>query len=254
MVQANSISTLASTQLRRLTVDHRPVHDGAHGGRDPRRHQVDRARLRAAGAVHGDLLRRRLPDHPRTSTPTCAARRSRCIVTSAFTPARRRRRLPRRRRPRGDALRRRARPLLERVGARQRADRRGRGADQEPVRQALVSSTGTFWDTVVVCLMTGLVVVTASWRSRAGPRGRRLTAGAFHRRCRVRPDRADDRPADLRLLDDPRLGLLRREGGGVPLRHGVDPALSLALGRRRHGGLGRAAAASCGTSPTSRTG
>jgi AGCS family alanine or glycine:cation symporter len=29
-----------------------------------------------------------------------------------------------------------------------------------PVRQALVSMTGTFWDTVVVCLMTGLVVVS----------------------------------------------------------------------------------------------
>ena len=28
------------------------------------------------------------------------------------------------------------------------------------VRQALVSSTGTFWDTVVVCLMTGLVLVS----------------------------------------------------------------------------------------------
>lgn len=31
---------------------------------------------------------------------------------------------------------------------------------KNPVRQALVSSTGTFWDTVVVCLMTGLVLVT----------------------------------------------------------------------------------------------
>ncbi|SET98545.1 alanine/glycine:cation symporter family protein [Lacrimispora sphenoides] len=31
---------------------------------------------------------------------------------------------------------------------------------RNPVRQALVSSTGTFWDTVVVCLMTGLVLVT----------------------------------------------------------------------------------------------
>jgi AGCS family alanine or glycine:cation symporter len=29
----------------------------------------------------------------------------------------------------------------------------------DPVRQALVSSTGTFWDTVVVCAITGLVVV-----------------------------------------------------------------------------------------------
>ena len=34
-------------------------------------------------------------------------------------------------------------------------------ADKKPVRQALVSSTGTFWDTVVVCLMTGLVLVTS---------------------------------------------------------------------------------------------
>lgn len=29
------------------------------------------------------------------------------------------------------------------------------------VRQALISSTGTFWDTVVVCLMTGLVIVSS---------------------------------------------------------------------------------------------
>lgn len=31
---------------------------------------------------------------------------------------------------------------------------------RNPVRQALVSSTGTFWDTVVVCLMTGLTLVS----------------------------------------------------------------------------------------------
>lgn len=31
---------------------------------------------------------------------------------------------------------------------------------KNPVRQALVSSTGTFWDTVVVCLLTGLVLVS----------------------------------------------------------------------------------------------
>ena len=32
---------------------------------------------------------------------------------------------------------------------------------RNPVRQALVSSTGTFWDTVVICAITGLVVVTS---------------------------------------------------------------------------------------------
>lgn len=32
---------------------------------------------------------------------------------------------------------------------------------KNPVRQALVSATGTFWDTVVLCLMTGLVLVSS---------------------------------------------------------------------------------------------
>lgn len=32
---------------------------------------------------------------------------------------------------------------------------------RNPVRQAMISSTGTFWDTVVVCLMTGLVIVSS---------------------------------------------------------------------------------------------
>lgn len=32
---------------------------------------------------------------------------------------------------------------------------------KNPVRQALISSTGTFWDTVVVCAMTGIVVVSS---------------------------------------------------------------------------------------------
>ena len=36
---------------------------------------------------------------------------------------------------------------------------------RNPVRQALVSSTGTFWDTVVVCLMTGLVLVTTMMKN-----------------------------------------------------------------------------------------
>ena len=31
---------------------------------------------------------------------------------------------------------------------------------RNPVRQAMVSSTGTFWDTVVICAMTGLVIVS----------------------------------------------------------------------------------------------
>ncbi|MBI2082637.1 MAG: sodium:alanine symporter family protein [Deltaproteobacteria bacterium] len=49
---------------------------------------------------------------------------------------------------------------------------------KNPVRQALVSSTGTFWDTVVVCAFTGLVVVSSGdWAS--GLKGAALTQSAF---------------------------------------------------------------------------
>ncbi|HBA60889.1 MAG TPA: sodium:alanine symporter family protein [Elusimicrobia bacterium] len=49
---------------------------------------------------------------------------------------------------------------------------------RNPVRQALVSSTGTFWDTVVVCLITGLVIVSAGdWQT--GLKGAALTKSAF---------------------------------------------------------------------------
>ncbi|MCX6138506.1 MAG: sodium:alanine symporter family protein [Ignavibacteriales bacterium] len=49
---------------------------------------------------------------------------------------------------------------------------------KNPIRQALVSSTGTFWDTVVVCAMTGLVVVNSGeWMK--GLKGASLTKAAF---------------------------------------------------------------------------
>lgn len=49
---------------------------------------------------------------------------------------------------------------------------------KNPVRQALVSSTGTFWDTVVVCAITGLVLVNSGeWMK--GLHGAALTKTAF---------------------------------------------------------------------------
>jgi AGCS family alanine or glycine:cation symporter len=49
---------------------------------------------------------------------------------------------------------------------------------RNPIRQALVSSTGTFWDTVVVCLMTGLVLVNSGvWTE--GLKGVDMTRAAF---------------------------------------------------------------------------
>ncbi|MEL7565416.1 MAG: sodium:alanine symporter family protein [Dehalobacterium sp.] len=53
---------------------------------------------------------------------------------------------------------------------------------RNPVRQALVSSTGTFWDTVIVCAMTGLVLVTTIMKFPAateGLTGADLTSAAF---------------------------------------------------------------------------
>lgn len=49
---------------------------------------------------------------------------------------------------------------------------------KHPARQALVSSTGTFWDTVVVCAMSGLVLVNSNvWTK--GLDGALLTKTAF---------------------------------------------------------------------------
>jgi AGCS family alanine or glycine:cation symporter len=49
---------------------------------------------------------------------------------------------------------------------------------ENPVQQALVSSTGTFWDTVVVCALTGIVIVNSGkWMN--GLQGAALTSAAF---------------------------------------------------------------------------
>lgn len=49
---------------------------------------------------------------------------------------------------------------------------------EEPVRQGLISMTGTFLDTVVICTMTGLcIVVTGSWN--VGLQGVAVTTKAF---------------------------------------------------------------------------
>jgi AGCS family alanine or glycine:cation symporter len=49
---------------------------------------------------------------------------------------------------------------------------------RNPFRQALVSMTGTFIDTIIVCTITGLVIVsTGSWKT--GQTGAELTVAAF---------------------------------------------------------------------------
>lgn len=55
---------------------------------------------------------------------------------------------------------------------------------RNPVRQALVSATGTFWTTVVVCLMTGLVLISSMMKNPAVSvenmaNGGQMTTAAF---------------------------------------------------------------------------
>ena len=52
-----------------------------------------------------------------------------------------------------------------------------------PVRQALVSSTGTFWDTVVICALTGLVLVSSiiAYPDISYENGGALTKAAFEK-------------------------------------------------------------------------
>ncbi len=52
---------------------------------------------------------------------------------------------------------------------------------RNPVRQALVSSSGTFWDTVVICALTGLVIVSSviAYPDITYENGATLTKAAF---------------------------------------------------------------------------
>lgn len=49
---------------------------------------------------------------------------------------------------------------------------------KDPTRQAIISATGTFWDTVVICALTGLTIVnTGAWN--CGAEGMEMTKKAF---------------------------------------------------------------------------
>ena len=85
---------------------------------------------------------------------------------------------------------------------------------RNPVRQALVSSTGTFWDTVVVCLMTGLVLVTSIMKNPSIDMGNItdggvLTTLAFQQIPGSGPRDPGGRYHFLRILYRPWMGILR---------------------------------------------
>ena len=57
---------------------------------------------------------------------------------------------------------------------------------KEPVRQGLVCMTGTFFDTIIICTMTGLVIViSGTWEPSLGLEGVNITLEAFRKGFRI---------------------------------------------------------------------
>ena len=104
---------------------------------------------------------------------------------------------------------------------------------RNPVRQALVSSTGTFWDTVVVCLMTGLVLVTSIMKNPSIDMGNItdggvLTTLAFQQIPVLVCDPCSGYHF-LRIFYSPWMGILWRAVRGVFLRQKGTHPLSCAV-------------------------
>ena len=66
---------------------------------------------------------------------------------------------------------------------------------KEPVRQGLVCMTGTFFDTIIICTMTGLaIVVSGAWDPKLGREGVNITMEAFSRGLSIIPSGATIAP------------------------------------------------------------
>ena len=103
---------------------------------------------------------------------------------------------------------------------------------RNPVRQALVSSTGTFWDTVVVCLMTGLVLVSTIMKNPAINAneitdGGVLTSLAFDQIPVIRTFDPCRWNYFLRILYDPWMGILWGTLCGILCREKGTDSLSV---------------------------
>ena len=104
---------------------------------------------------------------------------------------------------------------------------------KNPVRQALVSSTGTFWDTVVVCAMTGLVLVNSGeWAK--GLKGSGNHQGRVPRSRYRGLDHSDCRFIDLCFFHDSWMVVLRGKSRRISSRTKSDQALPLAMGCGGH--------------------
>ena len=86
---------------------------------------------------------------------------------------------------------------------------------KEPVRQGLVTMTGTFIDTVCICTLTGLTIMTSGAYEMSlaeGLEGVEVTSKSFRKWSALvifgRHFRAHDSAGILRIHNYPRMGLL----------------------------------------------
>ncbi len=109
---------------------------------------------------------------------------------------------------------------------------------RNPVRQALVSSTGTFWDTVVICALTGLVITSSiiAYPDIDYHNGAALTKAAFQQDTLHRSSLAHLRFSHFCFQHHLRLELLWRALRGVSQGQALDAELPCALHRQHLSG------------------
>jgi AGCS family alanine or glycine:cation symporter len=109
---------------------------------------------------------------------------------------------------------------------------------KEPVRQGLVTMTGTFIDTTIICTMTGLaIVISGAWLPNLGLIGAQVTTYAFQQALPFSPQlvSAHDVPDIFCVYHHSRLGLLCGTLPGIPVepQHEDGESVSLVIYRRR---------------------
>ena len=110
---------------------------------------------------------------------------------------------------------------------------------KEPVRQGLVTMTGTFIDTIIICTMTGLsIVLTGAWQVE-DLEGVQVTTYAFQSGLPIPGAggflHSDGLSGILRLYDDSRMGLLRRTLPRIFLQRKQEERYGLPLDLYRSG-------------------
>ena len=93
----------------------------------------------------------------------------------------------------------------------------------KPVSEGFVALLEPFIDTVVICTMTALVIITTVYDpalANGDVSGVELTHARLRVDALLVSDSAGDRHGAVRVLDDDRLGLLRSEGLHLPRRRG----------------------------------